>query len=130
MRADVATARATSARVSPGASTRAPGLRAPRLATPAEPAQLLAELRDLALEAPLLARDEVARLLAKRLWRAWRAELAPFGATAVSFRDDVAAYRRELWLWAVGERAWAQALEGLAGREVRRAVSGVWEAGR
>jgi hypothetical protein len=91
------------------------------LALPAEPAQLLGELRELALEAPLLARDEVVRVLAKRLWRRWRTELAPLGLSSAGFRDDVAAYRRELWLWVVGERTWEQAIGGLAGRVSRRA---------
>ena len=93
----------------------------PHLAIPAEPAQLRVELRELALEAPLVARDELVRVLATRLWRRWRAELAPRGMSPAWFRDEVGAYRRELWLWAIGERRWDQSIGGLAGRVGRRA---------
>lgn len=91
------------------------------LRIPPEPGQLAVQLRRLALEAPALARDETARLVAKRLWRSWQRELAPSGISAQAFAEQVATYRRELWLWAVGERRWEQAVGGLAGRVARRA---------
>jgi hypothetical protein len=36
------------------------------------------------------------------------------------FGEIVAGYRRELWLWVMGERTWAQAAGGLLGRVQRR----------
>jgi hypothetical protein len=36
------------------------------------------------------------------------------------FFDHVIAFRRELWLWLIGDRQWLQYVTGLAGRVVRR----------
>jgi hypothetical protein len=54
------------------------------------------------------------------LWERWRATLEPVGIAREAFIDVVAGYRRELWLWIVGDRGWEQMLSGLAGRVSRR----------
>jgi hypothetical protein len=37
-----------------------------------------------------------------------------------AFVDVIISYRRELWLWLMGERQWDQCVSGLAGRVARR----------
>jgi hypothetical protein len=54
------------------------------------------------------------------LWPAWGEELSAAGLTREQFAVVVRGYRRELWFWVLGERIWAQAATGLAGRLVRR----------
>lgn len=54
------------------------------------------------------------------LWQRWRSALEPVGMDREAFIDVVVGYRRELWLWLVGERPWEQFISGLAGRVVRR----------
>jgi len=54
------------------------------------------------------------------IWEAWRAALEPAGMSREAFVDVVVGYRRELWLWLVGERGWEPFLAGLAGRVARR----------
>jgi len=62
------------------------------------------------------------------LWSRWRS-LAAAGFDEESLGSVVLGYRRELWLWLVGERTWAQCCSGLIGRVNRRvahvAASGV-----
>jgi hypothetical protein len=53
------------------------------------------------------------------LWRRW-SSLAGAGISRDAFGDLVLDYRRELWLWLVGERTWAQSCSGLVGRLNRR----------
>jgi hypothetical protein len=36
------------------------------------------------------------------------------------FQEIVTGYRRELWLWVMGERTWSQCAGGLLGRVQRR----------
>jgi len=36
------------------------------------------------------------------------------------FQEIIIGYRRELWLWVMGERTWAQCASGLLGRVQRR----------
>ncbi len=59
--------------------------------------------------------------IAGMAWAHWGAHLPGVDATWVA--AVVGGYRRELWLWLVGERTWEQALAGLAGR-VRRRLPG------
>lgn len=61
-------------------------------------------------------------------WSRWRS-LATTGFSEEDLAQVVLGYRREIWLWLVGERVWAQCCSGLIGRVNRRlderAVSGV-----
>jgi hypothetical protein len=54
------------------------------------------------------------------LWERWRSALEPVGMGREAFVDVVVGYRRELWLWLMGERGWDQVVTGLAGRVARR----------
>jgi hypothetical protein len=58
--------------------------------------------------------------IAGPLWETWGSELSGAGLGPDQFRDIVAGYDRELWLWLLGERTWAQCADGLAGRVRRR----------
>ncbi len=53
------------------------------------------------------------------LWERWRV-LDRCGMDHTQFLSVVRAYRRELWLWLMGERSWAQCCSGLIGRVGRR----------
>jgi len=53
------------------------------------------------------------------LWTRWRS-LAGAGIDERALGDIVLGYRRELWLWLVGDRTWAQCCSGLIGRIARR----------
>ncbi len=59
--------------------------------------------------------------IAAMAWAHWDAHLP--GVDAAWVATVVGGYRRELWLWLVGERTWEQALTGLAGR-IRRRLPG------
>jgi hypothetical protein len=54
------------------------------------------------------------------LWERWRPALEPAGMDREAFIDVVIGYGRELWLWLMGERQWAEFNDGLAGRVNRR----------
>ena len=54
------------------------------------------------------------------LWERWRPALEPAGMSREAFLDVIVSYGRELWLWLMGERVWAQCVSGLAGRVARR----------
>ena len=58
------------------------------------------------------------------LWEAWRPSLEPAGMSREAFVEVVMGYRRELWLWLMGERAWQALVSGLAGRVTRRLPGG------
>lgn len=53
------------------------------------------------------------------LWSRWKV-LRGAGLEEKDFIGLVVAYRRELWLWLLGERTWRQACSGLIGRINRR----------
>jgi hypothetical protein len=53
------------------------------------------------------------------LWTRWRS-LAAAGLDETDLCAIVLGYRREIWLWLAGERAWAQCCSGLIGRISRR----------
>jgi len=64
--------------------------------------------------------DEVLGALEQWLWARWRL-LETTGMDRAAFGIVVGGYRRELWLWIVGERTWPQCCSGLIGRIGRRA---------
>jgi hypothetical protein len=64
------------------------------------------------------------RFVAAPLWKAWGPALGPAGVSRAALSAILRGYGYELWLWAAGERTWAQSLEGLAGRVSRRAGTG------
>jgi hypothetical protein len=94
------------------------------LPVPVEPVELRARTRALAEQAPEQARAllDAGSWIADPLWRHWGPALAAAGMDRQDFGAVVAGYRRELWLWVMGERTWAQSADGLRGR-VRRRVA-------
>ncbi len=90
------------------------------LHVPDEPVVARARWLDEILEgAPL---DEVLVAdggLVEWLWARWRV-LDGVGFGEKSLAAVVLDYRREIWLWLVGERTWAQCCSGLLGRLGRR----------
>jgi hypothetical protein len=94
----------------------------PDLPVPEEPAELRRRTRTLAQQAPerAAAQLEAAEWVAAPLWARWGPALEPAGMSRARFLQVVAGYRRELWLWVMGERTWAHAAGGLAGRVRRR----------
>lgn len=90
----------------------------PRLHLPDEPVRLRACWRDAVLGGVPLA-DVVAGDVAPWLWARWSA-LGTAGIDEARFVAMATAYRRELWLWLVGDRTWAQCCAGLVGRVARR----------
>ena len=96
----------------------------PRLELPEEPVDLKTGLRGALLDGQDW-REGVAddTCVAIWLWRLWQPALEPYGMSREDFVDQVVAYRRELWLWLIGDRQWLQFVTGLAGRVVRRLPS-------
>ena len=70
---------------------------------------------------PAGARKELAdgRWLADELWSSWREELEPLGADRAAVAAAAAGLARELWLWVMGERQWAEVAALLYGRVAR-----------
>jgi hypothetical protein len=60
--------------------------------------------------------------LAAWFWERWRV-LERAGMDRARFVSIVVGYRRELWLWIMGERTWTQCCSGLIGRVERRLPS-------
>ena len=60
--------------------------------------------------------------VAQWLWERWRV-LESAGVDRARFIAIVTGYRREIWLWLMGERTWAQCCSGLIGRIDRRRVA-------
>jgi hypothetical protein len=92
-----------------------------RLALPEEPVGLKAGLRDALLEGQDWREglsDDIC--IGVWLWGEWQPTLEPVGFSRDEFVDVVTEYRRELWLWLVGDRVWPQFVSGLAGRVARR----------
>ena len=94
----------------------------PRLELPEEPVDIQDGLRDALLDGQKLAgrvqRRHLHRCSGCGAW--WRPALEPGGLSREDFVDTVIAYRRELWLWLMGDRQWFPFITGLAGRIVRR----------
>lgn len=57
--------------------------------------------------------------VARWLWSRWSV-LGTVGMEADALSAVATAYRREIWLWLVGDRAWDQCCAGLIGRIGRR----------
>lgn len=94
----------------------------PELPLPEEPVELRRRTRALAQEAPerAAALIDAAEWIADPLWARWGELLEPAGMSRARFCEVAAGYRRELWLWVMGERTWEQSAGGLAGRVRRR----------
>jgi hypothetical protein len=95
---------------------------APGLSLPEEPATLRRHTRALIQEDPERGRAVVdaGSWIADPLWERWGPALEAAGMERDRFDGIVAGYRRELWLWVMGERTWAQSAGGLLGRVQRR----------
>jgi hypothetical protein len=98
-----------------------PGL-SPSLALPEEPVELRRRTRALIEQDPErgAAVVDAGAWIADPLWEVWGPGLRPAGLDRGRFGEIVGGYRRELWLWVMGERTWAQAAGGLLGRVQRR----------
>jgi len=96
------------------------------LAIPPEPVNLRARTRALTEQDPERGLAVVADggWIAGPLWELWGPELERAGLDRSSFGEIVTGYGRELWLWVMGERTWAQCASGLAGRVLRRLPTG------
>jgi hypothetical protein len=99
---------------------------APALPLPEEPAVLRDRVRALVEREPErgAALIDGAAWIADPLWERWGPLLEPAGMSRARFLQVAAGYRRELWLWVMGERTWAQSAGGLAGRVRRRLPAG------
>jgi hypothetical protein len=99
---------------------------APGLTLPEEPAELRRRTRALVEQDPGRGAAVVAAgaFVADPLWERWGPALAAAGMDRDRFGAIVAGYRRELWLWVMGERTWAQSGGGLLGRVRRRLPAG------
>ncbi len=92
-----------------------------RLEVPEEPVEIRVALRDAVLGGQDWRdgfSDDVC--LAVWLWQRWQPTLEPCGFSREEFVDAVVGYRREIWLWLMGERKWLPLVTGLAGRVLRR----------
>ena len=95
---------------------------APGLSLPEEPVELRARTRALIERDPAqggAVMDESA-WIAGSLWGTWGPALQAAGMDQARFDEIVSGYRRELWLWVMGERTWAHCAGGLIGRARRR----------
>jgi hypothetical protein len=92
------------------------------LTVPKEPVALRRRTRALIEQDPEAgaAVVDAGSFLADPLWERWGPALEPAGMARDRFGEIVAGYRRELWLWVMGERTWAQSATGLLGRVQRR----------
>jgi hypothetical protein len=95
---------------------------APDLSLPEEPVELRRRTRALVEQDPGrgAAVVEAGSFVADPLWERWGPALEAAGLDRGRFDAIVAGYRRELWLWVMGERTWAQSAGGLLGRVRRR----------
>jgi hypothetical protein len=89
------------------------------LRTPAEPDELRRLWRRSVLDGepwePAAASD-----VGSLLWEHWGRTLQAAGMDSEAFTAVLVGYRRELWLWMIGERQWEPAIAGLVGRVRRR----------
>ena len=92
------------------------------LSLPVEPVELRARTRTLVEQdpGPGAAVVDAGSFVADPLWERWGPALEAAGMDRDRFGGVVAGYRRELWLWVMGERTWAQSAGGLLGRVRRR----------
>ena len=101
------------------------------LSLPEEPVELRRRTRALIEQDPAggAAAVDAGSWIADPLWGSWGPALAAAGMDRGRFDEIVTGYRRELWLWVMGERTWAQAGAGLLGRIQRRLPAPGAEAG-
>jgi hypothetical protein len=94
----------------------------PDLSLPEEPLALRLHTRALVEEDPErgAALVDDGSWIADPLWERWGPALEPAGMDRERFGGIVVGYRRELWLWVMGERTWTQSVGGLLGRVQRR----------
>jgi hypothetical protein len=99
---------------------------APELSLPEEPVELRRRTRALVEQDPQRGASVVddGAFLADPLWACWGPALERAGLDRARFDQIVAGYRRELWLWVMGERTWVQSAGGLLGRVRRRLPAG------
>jgi hypothetical protein len=97
-------------------------MRIPDLPLPEEPVALRDRVRALVEREPErgAALIDGAAWIADPLWECWGPLLEAAGMSRARFLRVVAGYRRELWLWVMGERVWAHSAGGLLGRVRRR----------
>jgi hypothetical protein len=95
---------------------------APELSLPEEPVTLRLHTRALIDQDPEqgTAVVDAGSWIADPLWESWGPVLEAAGMDRDRFDAIVTGYRRELWLWVMGERTWAQSAGGLLGRVQRR----------
>jgi hypothetical protein len=94
----------------------------PDLSLPEEPVALRQRTRSLIEQDPErgAALVDAGSWIAGPLWGRWGPALERAGMDRDRFQEIVTSYRRELWLWVMGERTWAQSAGGLLGRVQRR----------
>ena len=99
---------------------------APGLSLPEEPVELRRRTRALVEQDPErgAATVDAGAFIADPLWERWGPALEAAGMDRGRFDSIVTGYRRELWLWVMGERTWAQSAGGLLGRVQRRLPAG------
>ena len=95
---------------------------APSLHLPSEPDAMLWRTRVMA-DATLDEVIEKEEGVSSWLWARWRV-LEAAGLDRDGFGAIVIGYRREIWLWLMGERTWSQCCSGLIGRIERRLPPG------
>ena len=83
---------------------------APDLSLPEEPGALRQRTRTLIEQDPErgAAVVDAGSWIADPLWEGWGPALERAGMDRDRFQEIVTGYRRELWLWVMGERTWAQ----------------------
>lgn len=90
------------------------------LEVPDEPLDLKVALRHTLLDGRPQGEVPAEFDIAAWLWDRWGADLQPAGLDRDQFAEVLDANRRELWLWMIGDRQWAQFASGLVGRISRR----------
>ncbi|MGH9121605.1 MAG: hypothetical protein ACRDYC_06620 [Acidimicrobiales bacterium] len=91
----------------------------PELDLPPEPVAALSTFRAVASDGGPWADQDLSHLV-DDLWESWGQVLRGAGMSRDGLAAVVGGYRRELWLWVVGDRIWQQCASGLAGRVLRR----------
>ena len=92
-------------------------------AVPPEPAGLRASLQALALDHPAAAVGAAADRVAGALAEAAAGEVVCLCIGPAALRSAARSYKREIWLWVMGERRWEQTAESIVGRAARRATA-------
>jgi hypothetical protein len=87
---------------------------------PPEPVELLEELRTVALADPGAVAGYAPARVAAVLAGEGPAELTCLGIRPDALRVAAHSYRREIWLWVMGERRWGPTAESILGRAARR----------